>query len=62
MLMATDLLSKRLSAIVEANKRNPTIKDPTPTLADIERTHILFTNAHFKPFAAFGYEYQNTIW
>jgi hypothetical protein len=51
MLMATDLLSKRLSAIVEANKRNPTIKDPTPTLADIERTHILFTNAHFKPFA-----------
>ena len=28
--------------------------DPTPTLVDIERTHILFVNAHFKPFAAIG--------
>lgn len=32
--------------------------DPTPTLVDIERTHILFVNAHFKPFAAIGYEYN----
>lgn len=32
--------------------------DPTPTLVDIERTHILFVNAHFKPFAALGYEYN----
>lgn len=24
--------------------------DPTPTLVDIERTHILYVNAHFKPF------------
>ena len=38
--------------------RNPQIKDPTPTLVDIERTHILFMNAHFKPFAAIGYEYN----
>ena len=34
--------------------------DPTPTLVDIERTHILFVNAHFKPFAAIGYEYNKT--
>jgi hypothetical protein len=33
-------------------------QDPTPTLVDIERTHILFVNAHFKPFAAIGYEYN----
>lgn len=32
--------------------------DPTPTLVDIERTHILFVNSHFKPFAAIGYEYN----
>lgn len=32
--------------------------DPTPTLVDVERTHILFINAHFKPFAAIGYEYN----
>ncbi len=32
------------------------VPDPTPTLVDIERTHILFINAHFKPFAAIGYE------
>jgi hypothetical protein len=25
---------------------------------DIERTHVLFTNAHFKPFVALGYEYN----
>ena len=24
--------------------------DPTPTLVDLERTHILYVNAHFKPF------------
>jgi hypothetical protein len=32
--------------------------DPTPTLVDIERTHILYVNAHFKPFAAVGFEYN----
>jgi len=32
--------------------------DPTPTLVDLERTHILYVNAHFKPFAAIGYEYN----
>jgi hypothetical protein len=25
---------------------------------DIEKTHVLFMNAHFKPFAAIGYEYN----
>lgn len=32
--------------------------DPTPTLVDIERTHVLFVNAHFKPFVALAYEYN----
>jgi hypothetical protein len=58
MLMATALLNKRLLEIERMRARNPQIKDPTPTLVDIERTHILFMNAHFKPFAAIGYEYN----
>jgi hypothetical protein len=60
MLMATALLNKRLLEIERMRARNPQIKDPTPTLVDIERTHILFMNAHFKPFAAIGYEYNKT--
>jgi hypothetical protein len=32
--------------------------DITPTLVDLERTHILYVNAHFKPFAAIGSSYS----
>ncbi len=60
MLMASRLLKKRLYLIRRKRNADPRIpyKDKTPTLLDIERTHILFTNAHFKPFAAIGYEYN----
>jgi hypothetical protein len=58
MLMATSLLKKRLQIIESARAADPLISDSTPTLVDIEKTHILFTNAHFKPFAAIGYEYN----
>ncbi len=60
MLMASRLLKKRLYLIRRKRQADPRIpyKDKTPTLLDIERTHILFTNAHFKPFAAIGYEYN----
>lgn len=60
MLMASRLLKKRLYLIRRKRMNDPRIpyKDKTPTLLDIERTHILFTNAHFKPFAAMGYEYN----
>lgn len=60
MLMATALLNKRLKLIRDERQANPQIADKTPTLLDIEKTHILFMNAHFKPFAAIGYEY-NTV-
>jgi len=60
MLMASDLLRTRLAAVTAARQANPAISDPTPTLLDIEKTHILFTNAHFKPFAAIGFEYNKT--
>lgn len=55
-LMATELLKARMRRIMRV--RASMGKDPTPTLVDIEKTHVLFTNAHFKPFAAIGFEYN----
>jgi hypothetical protein len=60
MLMATDLLRKRLDKVYKLRCKRPDIRDPTPTLVDIERTHIFYMNAHFKPFVAIGYEYNHT--
>jgi hypothetical protein len=57
LLNATKLLNARLARIT-ARRRADMEEDDTPTLVDIEKTHILFTNAHFKPFAAIGYEYN----
>lgn len=57
MLMATELLLARIKDIM-CMRAKQGFQDPTPTLVDIERTHLLFVNAHFKPFASIGYEYQ----
>lgn len=57
MLMASALLKQRIDD-ARALRHQRGENDETPTLYDIERTHILFTNAHFKPFAAIGYEYN----
>lgn len=58
MIMATELLNQRIKDIMCMRATANPQADPTPTLVDIERTHILFVNAHFKPFAAIGYEYN----
>lgn len=58
LLMATSLLNRRIAEIKYLKSRDRRFRDPNPTLVDIERTHILFVNAHFKPFAAIAYEYQ----
>jgi hypothetical protein len=58
MLMATEALSRRLAAIRKAREN---MANPTPTLADIEKTHIIFMNSHFKPFAAMGFEYNKVV-
>jgi hypothetical protein len=58
LLMATSLLNRRLAQIKRMRSNDRRFVDPNPTLVDIERTHILFMNAHFKPFAALAYEYQ----
>lgn len=57
LIMATELLKQRLVDIMCMRAKMPGV-DTTPSLSDIERTHILFVNAHFRPFAAFGFEYQ----
>jgi hypothetical protein len=55
--MATELLRNRINSIMCIRSKQG-MSDPTPTLVDIERTHILYVNAHFKPFAAVGFEYS----
>ncbi len=57
MIMATKLLNQRIKDVMCARTRAGK-GDVTPTLVDLERTHILYVNAHFKPFAAIGYEYN----
>ena len=57
MIMATKLLNQRIKDVMCARRRAGKA-DVTPTLVDLERTHILYVNAHFKPFAAIGYEYN----
>jgi len=59
MLMATSLLNTRLNKIVQ-KKTLMGLRNTTPTLADVEVTHIVFVNAHFKPFAAIALEYNRT--
>lgn len=55
MLMASELLEERIKIIRQ--KRAAQGLEETPTLLDIEKTHVLYTNAHFKPFVAIGFEY-----
>lgn len=57
LILASALLTKRMVQIEQYRKKMQ-MPDPTPTLVDIEKTHVLFTNAHFKPFVAMAYEYQ----
>lgn len=57
MLLATALLNQRISDI-QCARRSAGKADCYPTLLDIEKTHVLFTNAHFKPYVAMAYEYR----
>ena len=56
-IMATQLINQRIKDVMCARRRAG-LADITPTLVDLERTHILFVNAHFKPYAAIGFEYS----
>ena len=59
LITATEMLSQRIQEISSYRASNPQhFDDPTPTLCDLEQTHVLYMNAHFKPFASIRYEYQ----
>ncbi len=58
MIMSTRFLNSRLQKIQSMRASDPRIDNPTPTLGDIEKTHLLFVNSHFKPFVAMANEYQ----
>lgn len=56
-LLASDLLYKRIEHIRKVRQQMGKC-NTAPTLRDIEKSHILFVNAHFKPFAAIAQEYE----
>jgi len=59
MLMATELLNQRIQRIKDVRTQAGFIGDDImPSILDIERTHIIFVTAHFKPFAAIAFEYH----
>ena len=60
MIMASDLLKQRIADIRRA-KQKANDPDPTPSIPDLEKSHIIFVNAHYKPFAAIGFEYNKVL-
>lgn len=56
LIQATELLNQRIRDVQCARSKQGL--NPTPTLADLERSHILHVNAHYKPYAALGFEYN----
>lgn len=59
LILATSLLQNRLQQI-QVTRRNAGKQDCWPTLAEIERTHIIFMNPRYKPYVAMGCEYYKT--
>ncbi|KUG01557.1 Major capsid protein [Phytophthora nicotianae] len=56
LLLANQLLRDNIAA-VKARKAAGGEADPNPTLADLERSHVLFVNAHHKPYVAIAFQY-----
>lgn len=57
LLLGIEILLARLMSVNQQRKALGA-QDVTPTIADIERTHLLFTNATFKPFVQTTSEYR----
>jgi hypothetical protein len=55
-IYAAALLRARLANVMRSRAARGL--NPTPTLADIEKTHILMVNAHYKPHVAIAFEYN----
>lgn len=74
LMLATEMLSRRIKDIAYERLCNLRAENPgvpveelmkwkqsyMPTLVDIERTHVLFVNSAFKPFASIAREYSKT--
>lgn len=56
LLLANQLLRDNIAA-VKARKAASGDADTNPTLADLERSHVLFVNAHHKPYVAIAFQY-----
>jgi len=56
LLTAQAILAARIKQISCAKARAG--RDPTPSINEIEQTHILFFTAHSKPFATIAFEYN----
>lgn len=56
-VMASKLLAQRIRTVMCARKHQGLV-DVTPTIQDLERTHVVWINHHFKPYAAIAYEYN----
>ena len=56
LLLANQLLRDNI-AQSKARRAAAGEADTNPTLADLERSHVLFVNAHYKPYVAIAFQY-----
>ena len=56
LLLANQLLRDNITA-VKARRTASGEADTNPSLADLERSHVLFVNAHYKPYVAIAFQY-----
>ncbi len=56
MLLGNEMLRTNINTIKE-RRMALNESDTNPTLSDIERSHVLFVNAHFKPYVAIALQY-----
>ncbi len=56
LLLATNVLRDNINT-VRARRAAAGEADTNPTLPDLERSHVLFVNAHHKPYVALAFQY-----
>ena len=56
LLLANQILRDNITA-VKARRAASGESDTNPSLADLERSHVLFVNAHYKPYVAIAFQY-----
>jgi len=57
LLLATSYLSQNLANITEM-RRKKGLQDPTPTISDIEKSHLLFFYNSFSPYVSLAFDYS----